>query len=50
MTRELLMQYTSVWHAGLLHNDSSDNVTVHGGVILNALMILDETQQHSPVS
>lgn len=34
----------------LLHNDSSDSVTVQGGVILHALMILNETLQQWPVS
>lgn len=40
----------AMWHAGLLHNDGSDSVTVHAGVILHALMILDVIQQQRPAS
>lgn len=39
VTRALPIQCTCDWHAGLLHNDGSDSITVHGGVILHTLMI-----------
>lgn len=50
MTCALLMQCTCVWHAGLLHNDGLDSVTVHAGVILHALMSLDVKRQQRPAS
>lgn len=47
VTRALLIQCTCEWHAGLLHNDGSDSITVHGGVILPALMIPNAACRHS---
>lgn len=50
VTGALLMRRACEWHAGVLHNDTSDCVTVHRAVILHTLMILNVTRQHRPVS
>lgn len=50
VTRALLIQCTCEWHAGLLHNDGSDSITVHGGVILHTLMIPNAAWRHSKLA